>query len=130
MIFKLSNNKKCFDMKERILHSVGDKVIALTNPKTRVCQPRIKGETYVVDQISYCNKCGDQRINIGISKVTESNLIICNCGSEQFNEGLAWTNSKHFANLKELNTILKKLENAEEYEICANVRDIMKEKTT
>lgn len=78
---------------------VGQKVVALTNPRDSWCQPRIKGNTYTVMAIKYCVKCGEQLINIG--EMTDVLHGRCGCGNIYSINGLFWTYSKYFAPLEE-----------------------------
>jgi|SRR6187402_2834101 len=98
---------------------IGQRVIALTNPKDSGGQPREKGKIYGVNAIQYCSKCGNQSINIGVeSKATHSR---CSCGNTQYNEGLQWTMSSEFAPIIS-NTLEEAIAN-EEYELAVVLRD-------
>tara|TARA_R110000868_G_scaffold30521_1_gene112786 strand:+ start:283 stop:606 length:324 start_codon:yes stop_codon:yes gene_type:complete len=100
-------------------YKIGQKVVALTSPQDSGGQPRIKGKIYEVLDVSYCCKCGSQRINI--SGNTHECFIDCRCGSTQRNNGLWWTHSDYFAPLTELS--LEAAIEAEEYELAAIIRD-------
>lgn len=102
---------------------VGDRVIALTNPKNERCQSRVKGNLYIVQAVSYCSGCGKQRINIG-QRTSSSSDVKCNCGTCQPSNGLFWTATRHFALLKE--QTLEQLIESEEFELACVVRDNLK----
>lgn len=104
---------------------VGDKVIALTNPSSEGSQPRIKGEIYCVNAVSYCGGCGKQRINIGyyISHNNTGYIDCSSCNYSQPNNGLCFTDIKHFSKVDN-----KALENAveeENYELASVLRDLL-----
>lgn len=104
--------------------NIGETVIALTNPSGVNCQPRVKGQPYVVEAIMYCKGCGLQTINIGPK--SESTYVTCTCGSEQVPDGLYWTASKHFARPQELEAEIEKAVEAEDYETAQELSLINK----
>lgn len=99
---------------------LSDEVIALTNPKNKGSQKRVKGQVYTVNVITHCCSCGIQLINIGGDAISDS-YIKCPCGYNLLNHGLSWTLSKHFALIS--NKTLNKLVKEDEYELAAIVRD-------
>ena len=106
-------------------HKVGDKVVALSDPMTERSQPRIKGKIYVVKAVAYCPFCGCQSINIGV-KVKDGRCKCSNqCGTRE-NRGLAWTNSRHFANLYNLDEAIRVAVEGEEYELAMMLTDLQK----
>lgn len=88
---------------------IGEKVIALTNPKDRTCQPRKRGEIYPVLDIMFCCKCGEEKINIvgSIDHTVFGKHNRCSCGSRILNYGLYWTAVKHFAPLTSLSDAIE-----------------------
>ena len=104
------------------MHSIGDIVIALTNPKSPKSQMRVKGNEYVVQDVSYCSKCGRQSINIGTSTVT-NNKVGCRCGTFRNNLGLAWTKSYHFVKREDFEQELAEALEEENYELASLLRD-------
>lgn len=79
--------------------SVGQRVVAITDPKNSNCQPRKKGCVYVVRDVCYCPKTGRQRINIG--ELTNIDLYRCRaCGGVHPTNGKGWTSSTHFKTLE------------------------------
>jgi hypothetical protein len=104
---------------------IGDKVVALTSPKTEMCQPRVKGKIYTAHAIRYCPGCGEQKINLGIITPTDtSNLTACGCGKKYQNEGLHWTLSRYFAKADNLETAIEEALENEDYESAATLRDL------
>lgn len=74
---------------------VGQKVVALSNPKNSNSQPRVKGKIYTVQDVMYCDKTGKQNINIGF--YTKIKLLNCSfCGGTHKTNGKCWTNIRHF----------------------------------
>ena len=107
-----------------IRFKIGDKVVALTNPKSEKCQPRIKGEVYVVNDIKYCSVCGVQCINIGHFQMSSSGRLLCGCGHADDNRGLAWTGSMFFAKVDECEDALELAIENEDYELASILRDL------
>jgi len=104
-----------------VRHSIGDKVVALTNPKDQYCQPRLKGTVYTVLDYKYCSKCGTQAINIG--EITTSEYAECSCGSISISNCKCWTDSMHFANIKNIESELLEAIKNEDYEFASILRD-------
>lgn len=108
---------------------IGDKVIALTNPEDNCCQPRIKGNIYVVEAILYCHKCGKQSINIGEKATLEEFIhpdhVECECGAITIDDGkLFYTDSELFAKVDDLEEELEEAVHNEDYELASILRDI------
>lgn len=104
---------------------IGEEVIALTHPVNEQCQPRVKGKIYIVKDIHYCSKCGQQSINIG--PMSKSPLIDCDCGvKNQLCGYLHFTFSKYFIRPQELQSQLEQAVEEENYEFAATLRDINK----
>lgn len=103
---------------------VGDIVVALTNPRTELCQSRIKGNEYNVGAILYCPHCGSQKINIGC--VGTMSTLLCNsCGKGGIpNNGLAWTDSKHFILKEDMQETLEEALQDENYDLAILLRDL------
>lgn len=104
---------------------IGDKVIALTNPKDSNGQPRIKGHVYIVEDVLWCAKCGGQKINLGY--FDDSIRRTCICGTPYNGEGKQWTMSKHFALVDDVDAELEEAVEAEDYEFAALLRDAQRE---
>jgi protein-arginine kinase activator protein McsA len=101
---------------------IGDKVIAMTNPANKQSQPRVKGNIYIVERVSYCAGCGTQRINIGCKiENTSNNNIKCECNFRQPHNNLHWTASKYFSKLDE--NALQEAVKEENYELASLIRD-------
>jgi len=107
---------------EIIRHSIGDKVVALTNPKTKFCQQRIKGNVYIVNDVNYCNKCGCQTINIGVTSRCAN--VLCECGNLYKTNDLCWTRSELFAPINNLENIMEEAIANEDYELCKTLTEI------
>lgn len=107
--------------------SIGDVVVALSDQKNALCQPRKRGQMYVVQDVSYCAGCGAQRVNAGYPPASKNGFVECTCGVVQHNRGLAWTNSRHFARPCDLEELLADAVECERYEQAAVIRDIIKE---
>lgn len=108
------------------IFKIGDEVIALTNPKNNRCQPRVKGNKYIVKDTLYCSKCGQQRINLG-EKTGDwlSNTLICTeCKTKQHTENLYWTKSSLFIKPQELQATLEQALKEENFELACTLRDI------
>lgn len=110
--------------------SVGDRVIALTDPAEPYpyCQPRNMGQEYTVEAIIYCSKCGIQSINIGpvVDKWFDVAIGDCDCGHE-LNAGMIyWTYSYLFAPVQELDKLIEELLKVEDYETATIIRDFQK----
>lgn len=102
----------------RVRHNLKDRVIAISSNKIENTQPRIKGNVYIVDDIIYCSKCGDQLINIGYE--SKRGNLLCGCGKSQFNQNKMWTYSKEFIPITK--EYLKKMELEENYEFCIMIK--------
>lgn len=77
---------------------VGEKVVALTNPRKASDRPRVAGQVYTVLAVSYCSSCGMQAIDIG-GRCQVGNLsdeLQCNCGLCRLHYGRDWTSSIYF----------------------------------
>ena len=107
---------------------IGQKVVALTNPMNNLCQPRIKGNVYIVLDVSYCSKCGVQSINI-TTNYTHHGEVLCGCGNNCPSQGKFWTDSILFAPLDNLEATIAELAEKEEYEVCAMLQKILDEQT-
>jgi protein-arginine kinase activator protein McsA len=101
---------------------IGDKVIALNNPPDNNCQPRVKGNTYIVEAIMYCSGCGEQQINIGSS--SSKNNMKCTCGEVVLNKGLKWTHSYLFTKINDLDIAIEEAVENEDYEMAVILRDL------
>lgn len=99
-------------------HKPGDRVIALSSSRSKRLQPRKKGTIYIVDDVMYCNGCGGQYVNIGVSS-GQGNILCC-CGKSQMNNRRMWTYSKEFAPITE--DYLKQLEAEENFEMCSIIK--------
>jgi hypothetical protein len=102
--------------------NIGDKVIALTDSKTELSQPRQKGRMYIVVSIMYCQRCGVQMVSLGIK--SNGPKIHCTCGVIQSNDGLCFTQSKHFAKVDEFDQEIADAVEEENYELAALLRDL------
>lgn len=116
-------------------HKIGDKVLALTNPGYPSSQPRKKGNIYIVQDTSYCCKCGIQSINIGpkLDLKKFSNCVECRCGNIQDALFLCWTDSNHFAKVDDLEKEMQEAVKKEDYETATVIRDaniMLNEKST
>lgn len=110
---------------ERKIFKPGETVIALTDPLNNQCQPRVKGNSYIVNSVLFCSKCGTQKINIGSPARGKTGTLKCNCGNKQDHEGLAWTNSEHFARPKDLDIEIAIAVKQENYELAADLHKIL-----
>jgi len=101
---------------------VGDKVIALvTTLKPGFSQNLIKGKIYVIQKIKYCSECGEQSINIGENEERKS--IRCkNCGSSFESKGYAYSSSKRFVLLDEIDELVEECINNEDYEMLIELK--------
>lgn len=73
--------------------SVGDRVVALCNFKTKSGNEIVKGNTYTIHGIMTCS-CGTIMVDIG-STLRPNRFIRCSCG-QKFPKGVWWINSKRF----------------------------------
>lgn len=110
------------------IFSVGEKVVALTNPENEECQPRVRGEVYKVLKLLYCSSCGCQAIHIGgkakpVSCVL-NDLIQCECGSKQPHNGFDFTDSIYFVRLEEISDAIAHFAEKEEYETCEMLKGV------
>jgi predicted amidophosphoribosyltransferase len=105
---------------KRIEFKVGQKVVALTNPKTQTSPIRVKGNIYTVLDIMYCVGCGEQMVDINTSRVCggKGDHLICTCGSRQNNNATTWTASKAFAPLDNLSESIAEAVSNEDYELA------------
>jgi hypothetical protein len=110
-------------MNTNVRHSVGDKVVALTNPATKDSQPRKKGNIYIVKAMQFCTQCGIQVISLGCK--ANYDVASCTCGNDIEQKGIFWTASKHFAPLSD--TTLQYAVEEENYELAAIIRDALKQ---
>lgn len=105
--------------------SIGERVVALTNPSEKYSQPRIKGKTYTVLAVKYCVGCGIQDINVAGNSSIDFTHEICGCGLRTIAEdNMWWTSSNNFARLTDLEAELKTAVENEDYETAAMIRDI------
>lgn len=106
--------------------SVGEIAIALSSREGETYQPRTKGCAYPVFAISYCARCGEQKINIS-GKSTSGNLTVrCYCGHIQPNNGLWWTKSYRFTKPQFLSEEIQKAVEKEDYELAEVLHKIEK----
>jgi len=103
-------------------HNIGDKVIALNNPKNSSGQPRKKGQIYTVEDVKYCVGCGLQAINIGPKYYGPTR---CGCGVMSGNSDLWYTDSSFFAKPQELEQKLEEAVEAEEYELAHELHQLI-----
>jgi len=104
---------------------IGDRVIALTDPRDKRSQPRVKGQLYTVLDVNYCFKCGVQAINITTIS-TPNPYYYCECGQHNIpNQGKHWTLSRFFAKPEELSDELDKCLEEENYEQACIIRDLL-----
>lgn len=102
---------------------IGQPVLALSTKDESNSQKRIRGMRYIVEDVKYCRHCGKQFINLGQSTTAKS--CICSCNVDNDTQGLKWTTKDDFIPIT--NEWLKKLEQLEEYELCASMRDYLVE---
>jgi hypothetical protein len=102
--------------------NIGDKVVALTDSKHILSQPREKGRLYNVVSVMYCQRCGTQMVSLGFK--AKGSKILCTCGSTQHNDGLCFTQSKHFAKVDDFDQEIAYAIEEENYEIAALLRDL------
>lgn len=86
--------------------------------------PLIEGRAYIVNDVSYCIRCGAQAVNVSGKAMEGIIRALCWCGSDQNNQGLAWHDSRRFARLTDLEAELKTAVENEDYETAAMIRDI------
>ena len=112
-------------MNKNIRHNIGDKVVALDNTPNENAQFRVKGNVYIVQDISYCRKCGQQTINIGQTTTNKhTNCYECKTDSESYNK--FWTLSYKFIKVDDIEEILTEAINNEDYELASTLRDVNK----
>ena len=102
---------------------IGEEVYALTTRPGPCCQPRVAGEKYIVLATQFCVKCGEQSINIA-GQTDDFGIIVCECGSEQKDDGLWWTKSEYFTKAEEVDNEIEAAISSEEYEMASILRDI------
>lgn len=102
--------------------NIGDKVIALTDPRNELSQPRVKGKMYIVVSLMYCQKCGDQMISLGVKSV--NGRLLCDCGCAQENDGFFYTRSTNFAKVDEFDQEIAEAVSDENYELASLLRDL------
>jgi hypothetical protein len=105
----------------------GDKVIALSTNNDNLEQTRVKGATYIVHDVMYCNKCGNQLINVGCKT---SKQTVAHCDTFMLADGLAWTNRDVFLLLDDVEAVTNlKIEAVREqdYETAILIRDALME---
>ncbi len=107
------------------LFKAGETLIALSDPLNNQCQPRRKGHTYIVQEVSYCSGCGAQLINIGGKSQATSGSFGCKCGNKQNAKGLSWTYSIHFARPKDLDLEIAIAVKQENYELAGELRKVL-----
>lgn len=75
---------------------VDEKVVCISSPQDKYCQPRVKGQIYTITDIYTCSH-GVQYLNID-NQINNSGGIRCACGC--YIESHKWfTNNKHFRKL-------------------------------
>lgn len=95
--------------------SIGNKVIALKNGEY---QKVVKGKQYVVQDVSYCTHCGEQRINV-LNEPFNGNIICSHgCGRKQPSHGFKVTSSKFFIKVEEIEDKIKEAVECEDYELA------------
>lgn len=106
---------------------IGEKVIALTNPRDERSQPRVKGQLYEILDVLFCFSCGVQLINITTIQTARPS-VFCECGQHGIpNDNKYWTLSKFFAKPEELQSELDRAVEEENYEEAITIRDILGE---
>jgi len=103
---------------------IGDNVVALTEPESSKNQTRKIGKKYIVRDIMYCSRCGEQSINIGVS--SNFKYVKCDCGEIQDNKGKSWTLSSCFIKIDTIENEMYNAVKKEDYEQAAFFRDIIK----
>lgn len=113
----------------RFQHKIGDKVLSLSTTESEYAQPRLKGEVYIVSDISSCSNCGIDYINTG--SIEKKMVGKCTaCQSEQDTKGLKWTPSLNYANINDKEQLKLALDQAievEDYSLAIIIRDINKQ---
>lgn len=108
---------------------IGETVIALNSTKRYGNgyvdhHPREKGKTYVIKDVCYCSKCGQQNVNVGY-KWRSADLMNCDCGNSQNDYGLGWSESFNFIRPSELKQKIAEAVEQENYEEAAELRDLI-----
>jgi hypothetical protein len=113
-------------MRQNVRHQVGDEVVALEDNQDGDFK---KGETFIVNSIKYCHMCGTQAVNIGLiltPNFTQS-YQRCVCGQlvDAAKDGQATYASFRFAKIDEIPALIKQAEEVEDYETCAQLKEII-----
>ncbi len=102
--------------------------MAWTNPTNEFCQPRVKGQVYIVHRARYCSRCGIKLVSLGEPVRSKLGTVICQCAARLNTGGLALTEEKHFVRLDDPEGIEQCLRAAvkyEDYELAADLRDLI-----
>lgn len=104
---------------------LNQKVIVKSNPESRLCQPRTRGEICEITGIMYCPKNGHQLININHTPaIIKTGITSCTCGDDHPDHNLAWTLAEHFVGADEVESFMYEAVEEEEYELAAKLRDL------
>jgi hypothetical protein len=106
---------------------IGQDVIALNTGGGNI--ERIKGKIYNISDILYCGGCGKQFLNFGqVQNIAK--IGTCRCGVDTPSRDKFWTVSNNYAPLDDLDSLLKKSLEEEDYEFAALLRDLINDKKT
>jgi hypothetical protein len=104
-------------------YRVGQKVVGLnSNPVV----PRQKGKVYTITAVLFCSACGKQFLNFGkkADESFEAHGVCTSCGDRIETKGLIWTSAKHYAEVKDIDAMIQKALDQENYELAAELRDV------
>jgi hypothetical protein len=82
---------------------IGEKVVALNDSPSSNNMRRIKDEIYKVQDILFCEKCGQQYLNFGdvANRRWNDDMGTCVCGFKTHARGLLWSNAGNYKSLTE-----------------------------
>jgi len=113
-------------MKKVINFKIGDDVVALSSGDCP-SQKRTKDSMYTVTDVMYCPTTGEQLININNTKsCVKTGFISCGCGKRhQKDNHFAFTYSKEFASLNDLESLIQEAVAEEDYESAGELNKIL-----
>lgn len=107
----------------------GEEVIALYTASNWRAEPTEKGALYIVKDILYCAKCGQQCINVCGKATGLNGLIECgDCHNSQSNYDLWWTSSYYFVRPQDIEEAIERFASEEKYEICKTLKEFEENK--
>ena len=105
--------------------NINDKVVALVSSQKDIndVQVLVKGKVYLVTDIKYCSRCGEQHVNIDNSTCSYFDYI-CDCGEYVLSKGLGYTEAEYFCKVDDIDLEIEEALMIEDYDKAILLRDL------